>query len=267
MSAYDCLLTDAFIRSVTYIRDDDSNNVIHIYLNDLKDESQIALIKIKNFKMFKKILNVLRIQIHDNDNANDDLSIRGGENVYIIGLLLFLCINSIFASMIRLTVIHKFQNNAKSIKQYIQSIQRVFDNGVSQIDNSVRLIEGKIDDALSNLDFADQLYSLDKSKELTPYIEKIMSEKENIVNTFSVIQKNLNIATIVLEGIKKRSLCHTIGGFWGMIRDDMVNSFTTAIIHSSGKLTPHVNLMITMIKELPENMRSLEDLDLSLIHI
>ena len=257
-----CLLTDSFIRRIPNISEKDDDNVIRIYLNRQREESlNDALRHIKKFKMFRKILNFLRIQIHENNDKNNDdnRSIRGGANAYII-VLLFLCVNSIFASMIRPAVIqknHMIQDDAISIKNAIS----IKENIEHVIDRSVRHIQNKINTALNNIDFADQLLSLDKTGKLKPYVEKMMRNKDNIVNMFSDIQKKLNIATIVLEGIQKRSMYHTIGGFYGMIRDDMVSNLNTGLIGSAGNLAPHVNLMIRMIKELPENMETLDDID------
>jgi hypothetical protein len=156
------------------------------------------------------------------------------------------------------------QEDIQSIQSIQNNIQKIINDGDSQIDHVqkvIRNVQNRIDGTLDKIDFVEQLLSLDKTGKLKHFIEEIMLKKDNIVNTFSVFQKKLNIATIVLEGIQKRSMYHTIGGFYAMIRDDMVSNLNTGLIGSAGNLAPHVNLMIRMIKELPENMETLGTID------
>jgi hypothetical protein len=258
MNVFECVATDYLIRILSF---QTSTHTIIIGLDEIDDfELQDALRQIKNNNMFLPICMFLNIVIEDTAPSHTKRTHRGGSPYHnIIALLLFLCLNSIVANIIKPSpVIKDFQQKLKNVFQFSTLKQEMIQN-VQNIQDAIQTVDNQIGTIINNRDFASQILSLSERGEMHKYIKKFIQKQEDIVNIFSIAQKKLNIANTLLKTIKTGNL----KPITEKVRSNIEDNMTSLVTNSARGLGPYINIMITMIKELPENMRSLEDLDRS----
>jgi len=256
MDVYQCVATDYLIRMLAALTHRNNTIIIIIGLDEIEDgDFKDALIKIKSNRMFLPICMFLNIVIEDTASSHTKRSHRGGSPYHnIIALLLFLCLNSIVANImtIKPSPIKRFQQKLKDVFQQSKS-----KNMIQNIQDAFQKVDTQIEKIINIDDFASQLLSLSERGEMHKYIEMFNENKKSILGIFSIVQKKLNIANTLLETIKTGKLKPITEELRSKIQDKMTEIFIT----SASDFGSYINIMITMIKELPENMESLTDHD------